>query len=73
MAIRSLITRTEIDRAGRSHDCQANKTHRVKMGDLRLKVRNGRSWDHYCEECGKKILARDIAKLQSLSSFAPTM
>jgi hypothetical protein len=43
------------------------------MGDLRLKVRNGRSWDHYCEECGRKILQRDIEKLQKLLEFKETM
>lgn len=73
MAAKSLVIRTEVDRAGKSHDCQANKNHRVNMGELRLKVRNGRSWDHYCQECGRKILHRDIEKLEKLLEFEETM
>jgi hypothetical protein len=33
---------------------------------VRLKVRNGRSWDHYCRACAETILARDIQKLIDL-------
>ena len=41
------------------------------MGDVRLKVRNGRSWDHYCHDCALTILARDIVKLTALQSLTP--
>lgn len=34
------------------------------MGDLRLKVSNDRSYDHYCIECAKAIFAKDIEKLR---------
>lgn len=73
MALKSLITRVEIDRAGKSHNCQANKSHRIAMGEIRLKVRNDRSWDHYCSVCALKIIGRDIQKLQELSSLEPTI
>ena len=72
MAIKSLITRVEIDIAARSHFCQANKNHRVTMGDVRLKVRNGRSWDHYCQNCATTIISRDIAKLTDLLKLQPS-
>lgn len=72
MAIKSLVTKVQVDRAGKSHNCQANSKHRVAMGDVRLKVRNGRSWDHYCRDCALVILARDIAKLQDLQTLTPT-
>ncbi len=65
--IRSLVTRAEIDVAQRAHNCQGNTRHRIERGDRRLKVRNGRSWDHYCLECAKVIARRDIAALQELS------
>lgn len=42
------------------------------MGDVRLKVRNGRSWDHYCSECAAVILARDIEKLTELQELTPS-
>lgn len=72
MAIKSLVTQVKVDRAGKSHNCQANSQHRVAMGDVRLKVRNGRSWDHYCRDCALTILGRDIAKLTALQTLTPS-
>jgi len=73
MATKSLITRVEIDRALRAHNCQANQRHRLERGHARLKVRNGRSWAHYCAPCGVAILERDIAKLRLLlAQLQPT-
>lgn len=65
--IRSLITQTEIDEAGRAHNCQRISSHRIRQGEKRLKVRNGRSWDHYCLVCAKTILERDIERLKELA------
>jgi hypothetical protein len=56
----------EIDQAKKSHNCQANEKHRIQAGDVRLNVRNGRSWDRYCFMCASTIVARDIAALQEL-------
>ena len=71
MAIKSLVVQVGVD-TGKSHNCQANSQHRIGMGDVRLKVRNGRSWDHYCRSCAENIIARDIAKLTALQSLTPT-
>jgi hypothetical protein len=74
MAIKSLVTHVEIDTAGKAHNCQANSRHRIEKGDLRLKVKNVRSWDHYCLACARNIIGRDIQKLielqESLSSVS---
>jgi hypothetical protein len=64
--IKSLIIRVEIDKALKSHNCQGNSEHRIERGSQRLKVRNGRSWDHYCVPCAIIILGRDIAELQGV-------
>jgi hypothetical protein len=64
--IKSLVIRVEVDEALKSHDCQANSRHRIERGHRRLKVRNGRSWDHYCVPCAVAILDHDIAELQAL-------
>lgn len=69
--VKSLITQTRVDRAKRSHGCQANSNHRIEMGDARLKVKNGRSWDHYCISCAKIILERDMEKLAGLKNLEP--
>jgi hypothetical protein len=71
MATKSLVIRVEVDRALKSHDCQANGKHRLEKGDKRLKVRNGRSWDHYCVACAQNIIQRDILKLQALQHDFP--
>lgn len=65
--IKSLVERIEVDQAGKAHNCQANARHRIEKGNKRLKVRNGRSWDHYCLECARTIIQRDIAALQTLA------
>lgn len=72
MAIKSLVVRVQVDTAGKAHNCQANAKHRIEKGDVRLKVRNGRSWDHYCRACAETIIARDIAKLTALQSLTPS-
>ena len=72
--IKSLVTHFEVDVAQRAHDCQGNARHLIKRGDKRLKVRKGRSWDHYCIECAKRIIHGDIARLEALSrEINPTM
>lgn len=72
MAIRSLVDQVRVDIAGKAHNCQANARHRIERGDVRLKVRNGRSWDHYCRACAETIIARDIEKLVALRALTPT-
>ena len=64
--IKSLIEQVCIDTAGKSHNCQANAAHRIQKGEVRLKVRNGRGWVHYCKNCAQIIIDRDIQKLSDL-------
>lgn len=71
MAIKSLVVQVGVDVAGKSHNCQANSKHRIAMGEVRLKVRNGRGWDHYCRACAETIIARDIEKLTVLRALRP--
>lgn len=73
MAIKSLLEQVLVDKAVRAHNCQANARHRIERGDVRLKVRNGRSWDHYCCQCAETIIARDIEKLILLRALSPTV
>lgn len=72
MAIKSLVTHVEVDTAAKAHNCQASAKHRIERGDVRLKVRNGRSWDHYCLACAKNIIGRDIEKLRELENMTPS-
>ncbi len=63
---KSLLIRVQIDEAQKAHNCQANASHRLVKGDKRLKVRNGRSWDHYCASCAAVMFERDIFELSEL-------
>ena len=65
--VRSLRIRAEVDVAQRAHNCQGNARHRIERGNKRLKVRTGRSWDHYCLECARTIINRDISELEALA------
>lgn len=65
-SLRSLVTRTLIDQAGASHNCQRDSSHRIAKGERRLKVKNNRSWDHYCLSCARLILQKDLTKIQDL-------
>ena len=65
--IKSLRIRAEVDVAQRAHNCQGNIRHRIERGDKRLKVRNGRNWDHYCLDCARTIVHRDIGALEALA------
>lgn len=67
MAIKSLRIQTEVDVALRAHNCKGNRRHRIKGGDKRLKVRNGRDWSHYCLDCAEKMIRRDIDALEKLA------
>ena len=71
MATKSLVIRTEVDTAGRAHNCQASAKHRIEKGDVRLKVKKGRSWEHYCLACAKKIIGLDLEKLKALQEMKP--
>jgi hypothetical protein len=64
--VRSLLDSVQFDQAGSSHNCQASKAHRIHMGERRLKVKVGRSYEHYCLDCARKILAADAATLRAL-------
>lgn len=66
--VKSLITRVEIDRAKRAHNCQANARHRIEAGEIRLNVRNGRSWDRYCFTCAFTILEQDSKKIGDIKA-----
>ncbi len=65
--IRSLRIPAKVDVVLRAHNCKANKGHRLQRGDKRLKVRNGGGWSHYCLDCARKMIRRDIAALEALA------
>lgn len=61
-----------VDRASKRHACQHSKKHVIAKGDLRLKVKVGRSYDHYCLQCARRFLLLSIESLQKLESELET-
>jgi hypothetical protein len=71
VAIKSLVITVEIDHALKGHDCQANAKHKILKGDPRLKVKDGRSPDHYCMPCARAMIQRGIDHLLDLQQRLP--
>ena len=63
---KSFIKNISIDTAQRSHLCRHNKKHTIGTGDKRLKYKEGRAFQHFCVECAKESLRKDIALLNAL-------
>lgn len=63
---KSILQRIKVDCAGKAHNCQHNPSHRILMGEKRLKVTKDRSDEHYCIACAVEIIDRDIQKLTEM-------
>jgi len=64
---KSLLRPISIDVAGNSHDCQHNKSHRIRKGDRRLKIkRDGASPEHFCLRCALESVRNDLGRLAAL-------
>jgi len=63
---RTFVSNLEIDVAQRAHNCQANRAHRITAGTSRLKVKEGRSEEHYCISCAVVSVEADLKRLQAL-------
>ena len=68
MSTKSLVCNSSFENAKRSHNCRANSKHRIESGEIRLKVKNGRSWNYYCKNCALRIIEKDQEKLSILKS-----
>jgi hypothetical protein len=60
---RSLIQPLSVDVAKARHSCQNNSTHVIVKGDKRLKVKVGRSYEHYCSACAERFIGLAIIQL----------
>lgn len=69
--VKLLVVRMEVDAAVRAHECRSSSKHKIKKGDVRLKVRNGRSWMHYCRACADLMIGKSIEKLVEIRRMEP--
>jgi hypothetical protein len=63
---KSLIKTLSIDTAQKSHFCKHDGKHSIKKGDKRLKLKVGRTYEHFCGVCAKSFIQKDISKLDAL-------
>jgi hypothetical protein len=63
---KSFLKNISIDTAKQSHFCKHNKKHKINKGDKRLKFKEGRAYQHFCIECAKESLTKDINELNTL-------
>jgi len=63
---KSLIVSMELTTVARSHDCRYNKNHRLQKGDRRLTVRSDGDEHHYCLQCAKIFLVKDVERLRAI-------
>lgn len=63
---KNLILPMSVDIAKASHNCQHSDRHRIQSGDKRLKVRSGRSPEHYCTSCALQFIESAVQRLEDL-------
>jgi predicted lipase len=63
---KSFLKNISIDTAKVSHSCKHNKKHKISKGDKRLKLKEGQASQHFCIECAKESLKKDITELTTL-------
>lgn len=64
--LKSFLQNITVDEAAKTHQCQHNNRHTVNKGDRRLKLKVGRSNEHFCVQCAIESIDRDIATLENL-------
>ena len=62
---KSLVKHITLDFAGRKHSCQHNQSHTIHKGQIRLKLRQDRTDEHFCKHCGLKMLELDVERLKA--------
>lgn len=66
--VKTILLRLNVDKAQRAHCCQHNKNHRLETGDIRLKITNDRSHEHFCADCALEMIDSAISRLMQLKN-----
>ena len=65
---KSVLVSMAITEAGASHNCKADKGHRITKGVKRLTIKEGQSKLNYCLPCAQKFVALGAARLGALQA-----
>jgi len=65
---KSILKNTSVSVAQRKHNCRRSKKHHILAGEPRLTIKEGRSVQHYCKECGATSLNTAISLVEQLKN-----
>lgn len=63
---KSFVKNISIEKAKKAHNCQHNSKHRILAGDMRVKLKEGRTSEYFCTNCALGTIQRDIAMLEEI-------
>ncbi len=63
---KSFVKSISIEKAKKAHNCQHNSKHRILAGDMRLKLKEGRTSEYFCINCALDTIQRDMAILEEI-------
>ncbi len=63
---KSFVKSISIDNAKKAHNCQHNSKHRILAGDVRVKLKDGRTTEYFCINCALDTIRRDITMLEEI-------
>ena len=64
--MKAVLHPLSVDQAGKAHDCQHNKRHRIVKGETRLKFKVQRTYEHFCVDCALRMIEKARTRLDEL-------
>lgn len=66
---KSFVKNISIENAKKAHNCQHNSKHRILAGDVRVKLKDGRTVEYFCVNCALDTIQRDITRLEEIKQY----
>lgn len=66
---KSFVKNISIENAKKAHNCQHNSKHRILAGDVRVKLKDGRTAEYFCVNCALDTIRCDITKLEEIKQY----
>lgn len=66
---KSFVKNISIENAKKAHNCQHNSKHRILAGDVRVKLKDGRTAEYFCVNCALDTIQRDITRLEEIKQY----
>ena len=69
---KSFVKSISVEKAKKAHNCQHNSKHRILAGDMRVRLKVGRTSEYFCTNCALDTIQRDIAMLEDIRKSLET-